>query len=855
LITLNDDTTLVVPSRQRAHAVRLARAARAAGRGEAVWRSPDVLPVEGWVGREIERRARTEAGLPQPLSPTEEWWLWREATAAARPDADDVTVAALADDLRAASALALAWKIDAARWGHAPGEEVALWRAVEARVHDACHELGADSAMRIATRCGALGGAASVDFAGFGVAPPALRNLHAARTAQGQPGTWRDPDAGNAAEPTVVVAADETEELDRIARGCLDRLSVQPDARLLVVIAGPSPRRERLASLIASSLAPGAWREGHDASNPIVAVEGGGPLIARPLVQHAITSLTWLLAPIEFDAFSTWLCAPFNALGAMDAAQLDLALRRHALAHYDARTALPRLPDHFRGRTIAALESLGSGSSAPRQWSERFRAALDALGWPGAAPLDSEGQQTRVRFVEVLDALGEISIGADRVDGATALRALRELAGRERFQPATGDPSVTITASHADPIVAYDAVWVAGLDAEVWPQSARCDPYLPVIAQREAGIPQASVAGQIGAARTALGAWRSATRDLTVSTAAMRDGVPVAPSPLLAPWMSAALGSRPSIWLPARARQDVALESIPDGTATPWNLSMPLPGGARSLELQNLCPFRAHAELRWGAAPLEAYEPGVPPRERGIWLHGALEHFWRTLAGSQGLAARDSDAIAELAEACVERTCPRGARPPSIEREWRRLSTLLQVLADLDRTREPFEVVAMEREQSLALGAANVDVRLDRVDRIPSRTPFDLAILDYKSGTVPDKVDWQGERPEPVQLFTYLAAVGASTGALATLHLTHGAADYAGLASDDGTLPAVDAIEASPPDTSRDAWRAATAKWTQHVERLAEAFVRGDARVDPRERACRHCALGGLCRIEERRER
>jgi hypothetical protein len=54
-------------------------------------------------------------------------------------------------------------------------------------------------------------------------------------------------------------------------------------------------------------------------------------------------------------------------------------------------------------------------------------------------------------------------------------------------------------------------------------------------------------------------------------------------------------------------------------------------GGARLLELQAACPFRAQAEVRLGARALEEPAMGVDAAERGDLVHAALARLWSEL--------------------------------------------------------------------------------------------------------------------------------------------------------------------------------------------------------------------------------
>src|SRR5690242_9436670 len=115
LQAIEQGETVAVPSRQRSEAVRLAYAATALARNQHVWQTPDVLPLEAWKAREIERRAASGDKLPRLLTTAEEWFLWRQSAAEHTNDLELVARGLLADSLRRASHLAQEFRISLAR--------------------------------------------------------------------------------------------------------------------------------------------------------------------------------------------------------------------------------------------------------------------------------------------------------------------------------------------------------------------------------------------------------------------------------------------------------------------------------------------------------------------------------------------------------------------------------------------------------------------------------------------------------------------------------------------------------------------------------------------------------------------
>jgi probable DNA repair protein len=454
----------------------------------------------------------------------------------------------------------------------------------------------------------------------------------------------------------------------------------------------------------------------------------------------------------------------------------------------------------------------------------------------------SEAQQTLLRFNELLDEFGELALAARVMSRERALQIFSELAARTRFRPASGDALVTVTGRLEDPVVRYDGIWIAGMDATSWPEPVQLNPFLAQAAQRAAGIPAASAEGRTAAARALMLAWRAAANDLVFSVATRDEDLELLPSALLREWQSdAPTPADPGLWLPLRLRRANAVESLTDAVAPAWPAAVRLPSGTRLLELQSLCAFRAFGELRLNSRLLDEPTPGVAPPERGQFLHAALEAFWKTLRDWESLQALSADALAA-------QQLWGGTRTRAQARESRRARELLRAVCELERTREPFRVRDTELPASVSLAGRRLDLRIDRVD---SLSTGGLAILDYKSGTH-RKMDWYGEHLSHPQLLAYLLALDEDVRAVATVNVAVRDVGFHGIGVAQGLLPKLHQAVA-PQGLAQDrAWDESREFWRQRLDALARDFLDGRAEVDPAPNACKYCDVASLCRIADR---
>jgi probable DNA repair protein len=863
---IEDGATLVVPSHQRAVALRIAHAHNQLGRGVRAWRSPRVRTFAAWLERSCAEGV-AKRGL-QLLRAGEEWLLWKRVLEEIAADDGLVVRDPIVDGVRRAAQLTADWDIPLARLRGAGGSETVLLARACARFEARAEALGCIGAWQMPAR--AAPAAASSRFLGFVTPTRTQRRLAGAGglTASTEPMAISDREGGLSVAP----ADDPAAELALAASWCRGQLEQDPARRLLVVVPDLAGRRLHVQRQFRDVLAPHSIAGDEPAlAQELLAIEGGEPLARAPLVAAALDGLQLAATRAAFADASAWLRNSFHGtLAPAVRARLDLFLRTRNRPELDLRAIVAELrfaPAALRNDADAAivrferaLAALGDRAASAAAWSQRIRAALAVMEWPGARPLDTLEQQTRLRFEELLRELGELRTAGRPLSLREAVRLLRDLAQRVAFQPATGDPAVTLTDALEDPIVSYDGIWVMGLHAARWPEAPRPDPFVPLAAQRDAGVVEASAAGQATFASELLARWRRATTNLVLSWPRRLEEAETAPSPLLPAAAKARARPEMRIHVPlaARVRAGAPRENLLDEPVA-WDSRWTLPAGTHCLELQSDCSFRAFAELRLGARELPEPRRGIDPRVRGQLLHRALELLWRELQDHAGLAGRAPEALGELIERCVREaagellaTHERGADLRLTRREQRRAARLIAELCEIERGRRPFRAIAIERQMAIEIGGARLAVRIDRVDEIAG---VGLAVIDYKTGHAGSR-DWYGERPSHPQLLAYRHALGSEVRLLAMAYLARREVAFKGIGEPDFGLRGVDVLQVpsedadAAPNARAVHWHAQAQRWQSALEGLVATFLRGEPRPDPIRQACDRCHLHGFCRVQ-----
>lgn len=855
--------------------------------GRLSWEAPDILPFGAFVERchDAARFGEGGAALPARIGPAAAELLWEEAVRESRWRTRLLSVASAAALAREAWELAHAWRLEGAIESADGSEEsraFAAWSAHYRRRTDRegwidGARLPAQVAQRFAN--GASHPPALVVLHGMELVTPQQEDFLAACERAGAAiARTACTDAG-AASRRVVFAAPR-EELEHAARWARQRLEESGGGtpRIGIVVPRLAERRAEVARIFArllgDRLAPGA-----DAP-PLFNLSLGAPLASWPLAAAALDLVELACAPLAFDRVSRLLRSPFIAgaeaeLGAR--ARIDAALREIAPATLSLHRLRALLPEAAARRgtppcplLVAALDRISAvppleGRAPAHAWARRFTACLHAAGFPGERTLDSAEFQALAKWREALAEYAALGAVAPAWSAGEARARLRRLCTATTFQPASGSAPVQVLGILESAGLAFDHLWVSGLDEETWPLAARPHPLISPALQRRAGIPGASVERSLELDAALTASWRAAAGEVIFSSARADGDRELLPSPLVADIEAVAPAELALARFATRRRalfeagRGAGAMSAHADTVAPALNATASAGGTRVLADQAACPFRAFAHFRLGAMRLASPQPALGAAERGQLLHALMARLWSELGDQATLKAAAEERLAALVDEAAAHAVAklRAERPGRLdgrfaELERERLARIAREWLEIERDRAPFEV--RMREASMTLSAGNLQLR-GRVDRVDRLQDGGLAVIDYKSGPVSVSA-WLGTRPDDGQLPLYaLAAADEEIRAVAFARLKVGQLGFAGLARDEDLLPGVDTVAKHRGARQQaKSWNELLASWREALDRLGENYASGDASIDPKRglATCARCDLATLCRVHER---
>jgi ATP-dependent helicase/nuclease subunit B len=672
-----------------------------------------------------------------------------------------------------------------------------------------------------------------------------------------------------AARRMLAQASNEREEMEAAAQWVRLFLESKPEARIAVTVPGLETQRSEIDRVFREVLAPESEdiRVGNEALPYEFSV--GVPLAETPMAATALDLLRWAVEPLPLERVSGLLLSPYfaregverSARAAFDAFELRRArmLRPEtsledlaAMVELSKRKgSLPLLASVLRRLRFSANRVRGMNARSNEEWTQEMRDLLEAAAWGAGSAETSLEFQMRRKWDGALDELATLDFGGVAVEFEQALTALERIARQTMFAPESREAPVQVMGPLEAAGGTFDAMWFLRAGELSWPVPTASSSLLPWALQRDLGMPGTDVARDTEHARRITERIANCADAVVFSYARESADGQQRPSPLLAGLALEEVDSAEFVGPPAE-RVVVAIEEIDDVEPVRTLPDEVMRGGARILQLQAACGFRAYAEQRLWSTELEPVTPGMDARESGVVVHDALRRFWEEVRTQEELRQMTAEKREEVLRWCIDKALDRveDSRATAWDEAYLqvqrgRLRRLLGWWLELElQRRVPFAVRQSEKEfKDVRVGPLRLSVRMDRIDEVDGGD----VLIDYKTGAA-GVSEWLTERPDAPQLPLYAIVSQAEKlqGVAFALVRAGEGRGMKGYEAQPGVLPTRTKLKEA------ETLEGQVARWKQVLTALAEEFYRGDARVHPKNypSTCARCGQRVLCRLD-----
>jgi ATP-dependent helicase/nuclease subunit B len=649
-----------------------------------------------------------------------------------------------------------------------------------------------------------------------------------------------------ACQAVQVAFPDIDSEIYAMARWAKQVCMTQPDAFVICIVHNLQKIQKKIRHIFNEVF--------FEQDKQLFNVSAGESILDQPLVYTVFEILKVKTDSVSVQDVSHLLRSPFISKGVENFDQralLDAKIRDLGRTHYTLSQLIQVLSHVFKTEDLCGqLHELQAISihqkRLPSAWVSVFLEILHALGWPGCETLSRSELRAVQRFHQLLEEFAGFDLIQSELSYEKAVSQLHRLAAFSVFQPETDLVPIQVLGLLEAMAQPCTHIWMMGLDDQSFPSLAKPHPLLPFSLQCQLNMPHVNAERELRFAQLVMKQVASQQADVVFSYLVCERDQLLRPSPLIQSFLKVEPSSVSMCDFTSKPEQLIGTKQVPaliDDVAPTVFKDEVIYGGTDILKQQAACPFRAFVKHRLHAKALNEPEVGLCAVERGLLVHKVLEYFWRRVYSQQALLALSADELEQIVSDCVQKAVwvvmSQRQLPQSLIRIERMcLQKLILDWLQYEKRREhAFEVVAKERRLSVKIGDLIMNMQIDRIDQIDENS---YVLIDYKTGKVTVQ-SWYGDRPDDPQLLVYAISSYQPVQAIAFASLSVDGIGFKGVGGCEGILPGMKVV----PN-----WQNQLKTWRETIQKLADDFCKGDARIDPKDPAktCRYCEFKILCR-------
>jgi ATP-dependent helicase/nuclease subunit B len=710
----------------------------------------------------------------------------------------------------------------------------------------------------------------SLIFSGFFDFNPALKQLIELLAEKGISINKSEP-FNNATPSSSLTKVFETKSIREECQLCAKHIKMhfQPGKTFGIILCDYSKYKDSLEKELTAELSPRYTFPWLDEETPFN-FENASPLTREPAIQQALSILS-SGQNISLEVFTEFLHSPFY-IGFTKEQEFRRKIDREF--HKEKRlkidlgrseafpSTLPGLKKNLKNWFLFVKDN---ELRPPSVWARVFSQTLRRLGWPNG------DRETNLRitliyeaWTECLDALASLDHILGLQTKQQAYTALKRFTEGKSFQAQRKNKPIQIIDFSNAAGIQFDHVWVLGANADSLPVASSPNPFIPIHIQKELKLPHSSPEWELNLTQNLLSQFQSQSKSINFSYSLWDKDIAVRKSPLINQYSDNI--EKPTFFKPEKLASQFKAENLLESFEENIEVSVSTEeisakrkdwsrAGYRLIKNQSNCPFRAFAAHRLNLDPISVPETDFEESERGILVHNALEGVWNELKTSSKLRdLLENDQLQDLIKNKIEEVSEKISgsiknQTQFVELEKKRVASLIEKWLINEDLREHFEILGLEHFETINLAGLDLNVRVDRIDRLSDGSQF---IIDYKTGAV-NTADWFQERIQEPQLPLYAVKLKPAGIAYAKVVKDPKTTNFSYLSKEPSIPRLSNAPTSFEKKTGIAEWEHLLNYWEACLTSLATDFLNGKTEIDPFRPGvtCKNCGYQSLCRIAE----